>query len=292
MHSSRITAICDGRVEPLFPTPAQGAPSPSPTLLIESHRCLPGDWQTRTIPNHVLTLFIEPGSVLHSANDIAPIHIDIPAQAVVLSLRDQLECIRWQKPAHVLSVQVDDQALFDAAQTLGRGQDWEPAPSSGMHEARLSSLLMALYAEQASGYASGRLFVDGVEQALASLLVSRHNGAAPRFCVEDGLPRSRAKRLVDYIDTHLDSPLRLTDMADCAGYSPSHFSRLFQQTFQTTPHRFVLELRIDRAKALLRQGEHSIFDIALLCGFQTQQHFARIFRRLVGIAPGQFRSKL
>jgi AraC family transcriptional regulator len=81
----------------------------------------------------------------------------------------------------------------------------------------------------------------------------------------------------------------LKDLADCAAYSQSHFSRLFRETFHIGPHRFVLNLRIERAKALLARRDHSILEVALLFGFQTQQHFARIFRQLVGVTPGEYR---
>jgi AraC family transcriptional regulator len=290
MESARIVAICNDQPEPLYGSTAENLPSPSPTLLIEAHQCRPGDWHTRTIPNQVLTLFLEPSSVLHATNGSAPSAIAVPAQAVVFSLRGQLESVRWMKPARVLGVQIDDRVLADAVQHLFEQQNFELLPSSGVHDARLSGLLNALYVEQASGYSSGRLFVDGIEQALATLLVSHYGTRKFRFhAAAGGLPASRAKRLVEYIKAHLDGSLMLQDLADCAGYSPSHFSHLFRETFHIAPHRFVVSLRIERAKALLAQRDHSILEVALLCGFQTQQHFARIFRQLVGVTPGEYR---
>jgi AraC family transcriptional regulator len=290
MESARIVAICNDQPEPLYGSAAENLPSPSPTLLIEAHRCRPNDWHTRTIPNQVLTLFLEPGSVMHAAGGSAPSAIAVPAQAVVFSLRGQPETVQWMKPTHVLGVQIDDRVLADAAQNLFEAQNFELLPSSGVHDARLSSLLNAIYVEQAGGYASGRLFVDGIEQALAALLVSHHGTRKLQFqAAAGGLPASRARRLVEYIEAHLDGSLTLKELADCAAYSPSHFSRLFRETFHMGPHRFVLNLRIERAKALLTRRDHSILEVALLCGFQTQQHFARIFRQLVGITPGEYR---
>ncbi len=290
MQSPHIAAICNGQPEPLFGTDHEGPLSPSPTLLIEAHTGRPGDWQTRTIPAQVLTLFTEPGSVSHSAGDAAPASIFIPAQAVVFSLRGQPESVRWLRQARILAVQLDDQVLADTAEALFDTPGFELSPSSGVRDARLSALLQALHAEQASGFASGRLFVDGVEQALAALLVSHHGGRMrPPRVPAGGLPPSRAKRVVDYMHAHLDNPLRLEDLAGCSGYSASHFSRLFHETFAVTPHRYVLNLRVERAKALLARREHSILDVAQLCGFQTQQHFSRIFRQLTGESPGEFR---
>ncbi|HZZ21757.1 MAG TPA: helix-turn-helix transcriptional regulator [Roseiarcus sp.] len=77
--------------------------------------------------------------------------------------------------------------------------------------------------------------------------------------------------------------------AACAGYSSAHFSRAFRETFQVTPHAFVLDRRIERASELLARPDHSLLDVAQLTGFQTQQHFSRVFRQRIGISPGAFR---
>jgi AraC-like DNA-binding protein len=54
------------------------------------------------------------------------------------------------------------------------------------------------------------------------------------------------------------------------------------------PHRWLIERRIDRAKALLRKGEASLAEIALACGFADQSHFTAMFRKMVGATPGCF----
>jgi AraC family transcriptional regulator len=77
--------------------------------------------------------------------------------------------------------------------------------------------------------------------------------------------------------------------AACAGYSSAHFSRAFRETFQVTPHAFVLDRRIERATELLARPDHSLLDVAQLTGFQTQQHFSRVFRQRIGISPRAFR---
>jgi AraC family transcriptional regulator len=121
-------------------------------------------------------------------------------------------------------------------------------------------------------------------------LVSHYRAREPgRRLRTGGLSPSCAKRVVDYIRSHLDGTLSLEALAACAGYSPAHFSRAFRETFQVTPHAVVLDRRIERATELLARPDHSLLDVAPLTGFQTQQHFSRVFRQRIGISPGAFR---
>jgi AraC family transcriptional regulator len=56
-----------------------------------------------------------------------------------------------------------------------------------------------------------------------------------------------------------------------------------------TPHQFVLRVRVERAKEMLRSAESRVLDVAIACGFKTQQHFARVFRQLCGASPTEYR---
>ena len=78
MTAQRISAIQEGQLQPMFDG-ALEIPSPSPTLLIETHRGEAGRAYTRIIPRHVLTLFLEPAAVRHSADGVSTSHIFIPA---------------------------------------------------------------------------------------------------------------------------------------------------------------------------------------------------------------------
>src|SRR6202035_2882945 len=73
--------------------------SPSPTLLVESHRVGPADSGTRLIPGQVLSLFLEPVGVRHSAEDFPSSRIGIPANSTVISMRGRTESVVWLGPA-------------------------------------------------------------------------------------------------------------------------------------------------------------------------------------------------
>ena len=104
-----------------------------------------------------------------------------------------------------------------------------------------------------------------------------------------GLPRYRLKRVVAYIDEHLAGDLALAQLAAVAGMSPHYFAELFRQSTGRAPHQFVLLRRIDRAKEYLRDPRRTVIAAGLDAGFQNPSHFARVFRKWVGISPSRFR---
>jgi AraC family transcriptional regulator len=81
-------------------------------------------------------------------------------------------------------------------------------------------------------------------------------------------------------------------MAAVAGMSPHYFAELFKQRTGRAPHQYVLLQRIERAKQSLCVPGRSVIDAGLDAGFQNPSHFARVFRKFVGISPSGFRSEM
>ncbi|MGX9962544.1 helix-turn-helix domain-containing protein [Roseomonas sp. F4] len=160
-------------------------------------------------------------------------------------------------------------------------------PGFGVADPALVALLQALLAETLAGGTAGRLFADGMAVALSAQLLRLHGRMEP--AAKGGLPRHKLRLLVEFIDAHLDHAIGVEELAGLAGLSPFHFTRVFRQSTGSTPHRFVTERRLERAKALLARPEPSIAAIAAACGFADQAHLARQFRRRFGMAPSQAR---
>jgi AraC-like DNA-binding protein len=74
--------------------------------------------------------------------------------------------------------------------------------------------------------------------------------------------------------------------------STPHFARMFRKSTGQTPHQFVLRQRLERAKAMLRAPDARVLDVAVACGFKTQQHFAQVFRHVWGVSPTGYRQDL
>lgn len=151
------------------------------------------------------------------------------------------------------------------------------------------SIGLTLKTELESGGVGDRLYVDAMTTALMAHLLRHYsvqNYSLP--AIVSGLPRHILRQVVDYIHEHLDQDLTLAMLAAIARMSPSYFSRLFKLSTKLSPHQYVIQCRVDRAKQLLRQGELSIAEIAYRLGFTHQSHFSHHFKRLVGSSPKAF----
>jgi AraC family transcriptional regulator len=93
------------------------------------------------------------------------------------------------------------------------------------------------------------------------------------------------------VQAKIEEELTLIEMAQSVELSPAHFSRMFRKSTGETPHQFVLRNRIERAKEMLRAPEARVLDVAVACGFKTQQHFARMFHRISGASPTECRQE-
>jgi AraC-like DNA-binding protein len=105
-----------------------------------------------------------------------------------------------------------------------------------------------------------------------------------------GLSQGALQRIEEYIEAHLDSALDIDALAAIAGMSTSHFTRSFHKSVGVTPHRYVIQNRVMRARELLATTNLPLTEIALTTGFSDQSHFSRRFHEIVGIPPGAFRA--
>ncbi|MEM8781983.1 MAG: AraC family transcriptional regulator [Planctomycetota bacterium] len=140
------------------------------------------------------------------------------------------------------------------------------------------------------------LYVDAVSQALGLHLLRHYATHTPRPTNLPGrLSRKQFNDVRDYIDAHLEDDLRLDDLAEAAYLSKFYFSRLFKRTTGVTPHHYVVERRVERAKAMLKDkrfAHQGIAPIALACGFIDQSHLSRHFKKIVGVTPAAYRREM
>ena len=106
-----------------------------------------------------------------------------------------------------------------------------------------------------------------------------------------GLSPARLRSVTELMQAKIEDELSLEEMAESVGLSTAYFSHMFRKSTGVTPHQFVLRLKVERAKEMLRAAEVRVLDVAVACGFKTQQHFARMFRRLCGVSPTEYRQE-
>lgn len=125
-------------------------------------------------------------------------------------------------------------------------------------------------------------------QAIVLLAADNQSGPSPHKH-RGGLARWQVSRIDEFINKHIDHPIRTTELASLLGLSVSHFSHAFKQTTGMTPLMYVAAARVTAAQQDMLFSAQSLSDIALSHGFCDQSHFCRVFRRETGLSPQTWR---
>jgi AraC family transcriptional regulator len=122
----------------------------------------------------------------------------------------------------------------------------------------------------------------------------RSLGCSPRRepLARGGLAVWQQRAVTGYIEEHLAEPISLAALAALARLSSYYFCRAFKQSFGMPPHRYHINRRIERAKALLGDPGQSVTDIGLALGFSETSSFSAAFRQMTGNTPTQYRRSL
>ncbi|MDJ0637152.1 MAG: AraC family transcriptional regulator [Xenococcaceae cyanobacterium MO_188.B29] len=140
---------------------------------------------------------------------------------------------------------------------------------------------------------SDRLYLESLQTILCAHLLRHHCSATVVTTeVSGGLPSSKLRQVVDYIQENLERDISLAQLANVAHVSSHHFGKLFKQSMGITPHQYVLKCRIEQAKKLLATKRLTLAEVSLATGFCHQSHFTNVFRRYTTLTPRQYRNQL
>lgn len=203
--------------------------------------------------------------------------------------------VRWSGNENCLQVQLTTEFLKSIArETLNKNTDHlELLPAFQVRDSQLEAIAMMLLAEFQQKHTDNELYLDSLTNVLAVNLLRHHTASKPQLPIyEGGLTTRQLSRVLDYIDAYLDKNIKLADLAQLLNMSPFHFSRLFKQSIGMTPHQYLSQQRVERAKQLLKKTDLLITDIALECGYSSHSHFSKQFRQSTGTTPKAYRDHL
>lgn len=106
---------------------------------------------------------------------------------------------------------------------------------------------------------------------------------------QGSITSSRMRLLDEFMDANLDGPLGIPAMAQLLGLSEGYFMRAFKNATGQSPHSYLIDRRLAKARALMRDSTLSLAQIAHTCGFNSQAHMATTFRQRLGLSPVQLR---
>jgi AraC family transcriptional regulator len=163
-------------------------------------------------------------------------------------------------------------------------------PAFAAADPLVAQIALALLSEISGGGGAGRLYGEALGVALAAHLARRYASEQAAPARPPGrFPGRQLRRVLEYIEAHLGSDLGLSELARVAAMSRTRFLCDFRATVGTSPHRYVCERRVERAKALLARPDAQLHEIAVACGYADQTSFARVFRRIARMTPGAYR---
>jgi AraC family transcriptional regulator len=167
--------------------------------------------------------------------------------------------------------------------------------AAGFQEPFMFQLGAILLDELETETSSGRLLVETAALTLAARLLHSHATTTLPYAARArpliGLDMTRLRRVIDFVEAHGDDDISVGELASVACLSPFHFSRAFKEATGLTPHRFISQRRLERARRLLESSELSIADVALMTHFSSQASFTRAFSRVIGLSPGDYRKR-
>jgi AraC family transcriptional regulator len=209
--------------------------------------------------------------------------------ALAIKPKGPLPAMRTRQPFDVLCCAFDESLV-----TAVRDELEGPLPLPldmrfGVHDRAVSEILNLLVAEVESGGSAGALYVDSLALALTVRSLFLGERRPGRSHGTPTLSRPKLFRIQDLIESRLEADLTLQELAAEIGYSRSHFLRMFRAATGLTPHRYVLQRRIERARRLLREADISIAEVAYSCGFSSQAHLTLAFRKESGLTPAEYR---
>jgi AraC family transcriptional regulator len=244
----------------------------------------PGQLSLDGIPANVLMFNLSPVQALRQARGGRSFVSDMLRGEMTLMSSGTPSEWSWNSTCDRLDVIL-------AADALGDGSALDAVDRFVFRDVEMGTICRRIYREVSSGDAADSLRTESLVVQLAACMLLRHSrtsGATLAIRSSGGLTRNQTKRVIEFIEAHLNCEVTLREMAQCLDLSPYHFARMFKRTMATAPYQYVLERRVERAKAMLRAGDLSPLEIGLSTGFCNQSHFARTFRRMVGATPGSF----
>ncbi|MBW4471511.1 MAG: AraC family transcriptional regulator [Stenomitos rutilans HA7619-LM2] len=197
-----------------------------------------------------------------------------------------------EKPSEWIHITFDPQLISRMAVESGLPADTQLNHRVLFLDPTILHIAHLLKAEVLNGGLSGDLFVESLRNVLLIHLLRHYSQAASIKTVETRLSLPQIHAVKTYIENHLAESLSIANLAAIVPMSEFHFARSFKAATGESPHRYVTQRRIERAKIFLSVTQLSVAEISDRVGFSNQSHFTAQFRKLTGTTPRGYRTSV
>ena len=197
----------------------------------------------------------------------------------------------WNQAHSYLALCFNPIVLEQKVNDMVKGYSVELLPQFALSDPLIHSAALALQQELSTPGFGGQLYKDSLLTTLSAHLLRHYCIQKPIQILPSSLSQTTLNRVKDYIQAHLAEDLTLLQLATLAQVSPNYFATQFKQSMGITPHQYVIQQRIAKAKKLILTRKGTLAEIADCVGFADRSHFTRHFKRLTGVTPKQFCKK-
>jgi AraC family transcriptional regulator len=263
-------------------------------VAIEPYCGARGDGPATTSDKHILTMGLKHPSrfeIGHGVNG----RVSYVKHPGTLSLVPAGMCpmLRAETEFDLVVCALDSALVSSLDSELERRPEGELRLQANLKDPATQQLMTLLIADTNDGYTTEKLYTESLTHALAvrMLFLGRGIQSLAENRGTSGLPKHVLRRIIERMRC-FSCDLSLQALANESGYSRVHFVRMFRAATGHSPHNYLLNLRLERARELLKNPSLSLIDIALDCGFSSDSHMSRIFHKSVGVTPSAYRRSL
>jgi AraC family transcriptional regulator len=260
-------------------------------VLVELHASDAWEGEAR-LPFHLVSFLLRPPRRLVCRLEDGPVRGARPGVGGVTVIpAGRSHWGAWEGHADFLLVYLAPDLLARAVHDDGLDADrFDLGYCFQAHDAEIASLVLSLRSQLTSPGIEDHLYVDTLAVQLAVHLLRDYGTAPLRLrAYRHGLSRTHMRVVLDYLNAYLHRNIQLAELADLVEMSQFHFLRLFRAACGKTPHQYLVERRVEVAKAILLREDVPLAEVAYRVGFADQSHFTRHFRRIIGAPPGRLR---
>lgn len=192
-------------------------------------------------------------------------------------------------PGELTAIFLDSALTTEIALAITGTNNPEIVPQFGIRDPLIREIGTILDAEMALSQPHPGIYAESLAAALGSHIYAKY--ASPVFPGSDsgGLKRINLRRSIEFMKENLAKDLALAEIAVAAGMSKYHFAKSFRVAMGVAPHRYLVSLRIEKARKLLAVEGLSVEEIAGSVGYADTAHFAEQFRKFLGVSPSYYR---
>ena len=259
-------------------------------ITLEYYQALPGIIGQQC-NQHLVLVFFSQGTVKQKLAENTQSYA-VASGSIILIPASVCYQISWFQPLDFALLILKPSAIERANRELNLKSDYIASTSQFEQSDNLVYTLVAtLLSEIELNKSKGCIYAETLLKTIAVHLFRRY--AFPSIEAREEIePSSKIDRAVAYINNNLDKSLRIAEIAAVANISKYYFCRQFKLSMGISPYQYLLQQRVKRAEILLQSNlELSIADISLSCGFASQSHLCRCFRKLTGFTPKAYRNR-